>query len=101
MSAKSARPNAEEMAAKAGDTETISASNETLTDENFSIPSHLSSNTITRHFSVDFNGSMSEFADSPSLASWSPTELSIFQSRTRFAPNATKSEFRQGNLSVN
>jgi hypothetical protein len=78
--------------------EAISANAETLTDNNFSVPGHLSNGAITRHFAVDFAGSLSEISDSPSLASWSPTELSIFQSRTRYAPNCAKSEFRQGNL---
>jgi hypothetical protein len=79
--------------------ETIASNQETLTDNNFSVPQHLSSGTITRHFAVEFSGSLAEMADSPSLASWKPTELSVFQSRTRYAPGCTKSEFRQGNLS--
>jgi hypothetical protein len=84
---------------EASQMEAIASNNETITDKNFAVPQHLSSGTITRHFSVDFSGSLAEIADSPSLATWSPTELSIFQSRTRFAPACTKSEFRQGNLS--
>lgn len=70
----------------------------TLCDANFNVPTHMQDNTITRHFAIHFNGSLSEMADTPSRAAWTPTELSIFQSRTRYAPNATKSEERQGNL---
>jgi len=97
MSRRSQRPSPEAVEA-ASDMEAIASNAETLTDNNFAVPGHLSTNTITRHFAVDFSGSLSEMADTPSLASWSPTELSIFQSRTRFAPNCAKSEFRQGNL---
>jgi len=99
MSRNSSRPaNVEQLKAAADESETIAAG-ETVTDSHFSVPQHLSSGTITRHVAVDFSGSLSEFADSPSLCSWSPTELSIFQSRTRYAPNCAKSDFRQGNLS--
>ena len=70
----------------------------TLTDNNFLVPAHLKDNTITRHFSANFSGSLSELADTPSLASWTPTESSIFQSKTRYKPNAQKSDGRQGNL---
>jgi len=98
MSRHSQRPSQEQL--KEADTiEAIASNNETLTDNNFSVPGHLSSGTITRHFAVEFAGSLAEMADSPSLATWSPTELSIFQSRTRYAPGCSKSEFRQGNLS--
>ena len=84
MSRHSARPSTEQM--KEADTiEAIASNNETLTDNHFSVPGHLSSGTITRHFAVEFAGSLAEMADSPSLATWSPTELSIFQSRTRYA----------------
>ena len=93
MSRHSQRPSQEQL--KEADTiEAIASNNETLTDNNFSVPGHLSSGTITRHFAVEFAGSLAEMADSPSLATWSPTELSIFQSRTRYAPGCSKSEFR-------
>ena len=101
---------------------TVSVNGGTLTDANFNVPLHLQNHTITRRksprrppplapphalarrapraadFSVNFNGSLSELADTPSRAAWTPSELSIFQSRTRYAPNATKSAERQGNL---
>lgn len=96
MSRRSA-PTAQQVEAAAA-MEAISTNAETLIENNFSVPGHLSNGAITRQFAVDFAGSLSEMADSPSLASWSPTELSIFQSRTRYAPNCAKSEFRQGNL---
>lgn len=79
----SRRSATKEQVAASQDVEAISANAETLTDNNFSVPGHLSSGAITRHFAVDFSGSLAEMADSPSLAAWSPTELSIFQSRTR------------------
>lgn len=74
------------------------SNNATLTDTNFLVPAHLKDNTITRHFSANFSGSLSELADTPSLATWTPTENSIFQSTTRYKPNAPKSDVRQGNL---
>ena len=76
----------------------ISANASTLTDTQFAVPNHLQGGTITRHFMINFRGSLSDMADSPSRASWAPTEHSIFQSKTRYAPNATKSQVRQGNL---
>ena len=72
--------------------------NSTLTDTNFLVPAHLKDGTITRHFSANFSGSLSELADTPSLAVWTPVENSIFQSKTRYKPNAPKSDVRQGNL---
>ena len=99
MSRASSRPaNAEALQEAAANTETISAT-ECLTDDTFAVPGHLSGSTITRHIAVDFSGSLSEMADSPSKANWAPTELSIFQSKSRYAPGCSKSEFRQGNLS--
>lgn len=74
------------------------AANHSLTDGAFSVPTHLKSNAITRHFTANFVGSLSELADSPSLATWRPTDTSIFKSKTRYAPNATKSSERKGNL---
>ena len=94
----SRRSATKEQVEAADDVEAIASNADTLTDNNFAVPGHLSSGAITRHFAVEFAGSLAEMADSPSLASWSPTELSIFQSRTRYAPNCAKSEFRQGNL---
>lgn len=73
--------------------------NAALHDSKFNIPAHLKQNSITRHFVANFSGSLSELADSPSLGSWRPTDASIFQSRTRWGPNATKSDERKGNLS--
>ena len=70
MSRHSARPNDEQMK-EADKMEAIASNNETLTDTHFSVPQHLSTNTITRHFAVDFAGSLAEMSDSPSLASWS------------------------------
>ena len=84
MSRHSQRPSQEQMQ-EAKEMEAISSNNETITDNQFSVPQHLSSSTITRHIAIKFSGSLAEMADSPSLATWSPTELSIFQSRTRFA----------------
>ena len=83
MSRASTRANAEALANESADTEAIAA-NEVLTDKNFTVPSHLTEATITRHFAIEFTGALSEFSDSPSLASWSPTELSIFQSKSRY-----------------
>ena len=76
----------------------IVANSSTLTDTQFNVPKHLQGGTITRHFMLNFRGSLSDMADTPSRASWAPTEHSIFQSRTRYAPNAAKSTTRQGNL---
>ena len=88
MSRHSTRPTATQLA-EANTVEAIASNTETLTDNNFSVPGHLSSGTITRHIAVEFAGSLAEMADSPSLASWSPTELSVFQSRTRYAVSET------------
>ena len=50
---------------------TVSSNGGTLTDSNFNVPVHLQSNAITRHFSVNFNGSLSELAAPPRRAAWS------------------------------
>lgn len=74
------------------------AANGSLTSDSFSVPKHLQNQVITRHFTANFAGSLSDLADSPSLATWRPTDASIFKSRTRYAPNAAKSTVRKGNL---
>jgi hypothetical protein len=97
MSRNSSRPADVEQLKQESDAQEAISANETVTDSHFSVPSHLSSGTITRHFNVDFSGSLAEFADSPSLCSWSPTELSIFQSRTRYVSWLQK----KGKLNLN
>ena len=74
MSRHSTRPSQEQMQ-EADAMEAIASNTETLTDNNFSVPQHLSSGTITRHFSCEFMGSLAEMADSPSLATWSEYDL--------------------------
>jgi hypothetical protein len=98
MSAERTRVAAHAMPTPIAAEAPISANASTLTDSQFAVPNHLQGGTITRHFMINFRGSLSDMADSPSRASWAPTEHSIFQSKTRYAPNATKSHVRQGNL---
>ena len=69
-------------------------------DENFTVPSHLSNNIITRHYVLQWDNSFAGLAAYPENAVWKPLEghMDIFQSKSRYAPNCRKAAVRQGNL---
>ena len=82
-------------------TEEMSALRTAHVDENFTVPSHLSNNIITRHYVLQWDNSFAGLAAYPENATWKPLEghMDIFQSQTRYAPNCRKAATRQGNLS--
>jgi hypothetical protein len=56
---------------------------------------------ITRHYVLEWSNSLSGLAQNPSEAEWKPVDgnhMELFGSTTRYAPNATKSEVKRGNL---
>ena len=82
-------------------TEEMSALRTAHVDENFTVPSHLSNNIITRHYVLQWDNSFAGLAAYPENDTWKPLEghMDIFQSQTRYAPNCRKAATRQGNLS--
>jgi hypothetical protein len=60
-------------------------------------PSHLT--PIQRHYIVTFTGSLDSLSKDGANATWRPTDNSIFQSTTRYAPgDVERSPVRAGNL---
>merc|ERR1719253_561639 len=72
----------------------------TVVDEKFTVPSHLSNNIISRHYVLQWDNSLAGLSAYPENATWKPLEghMDIFQSKTRYAPNCRKAATRQGNL---
>ena len=70
-------------------------------DAEFNVPQHMATGTISRHFILSWDNTLAGLSSFPEQAEWkpSPANLSIFQSRTRYAPGCRKSAVRQGNLS--
>jgi len=88
----------EEIGAEA---ESYLASNNTLADSQFTVPNHLQNNVIVRHYVMQWDNSLKGLADNPHEATWTPVggkHMELFGSKTRYAPNASKSAVRRGNL---
>jgi hypothetical protein len=97
-SRRSAEPKLTTPIHEAHATEAIDG-NPVLVESQFTIPSHLKKTTITRRYVATIRGSYDDFTDSPSLASWRPMHMDIFKTRTRYAPDAPRSEVPRGDLS--
>lgn len=67
--------------------------------EGIDVPDHVT--PISRQYIMQWDNSLSNLANNPGQATWSPVEghhQDLFGSTTRYAPNAPKAEERLGNL---
>lgn len=72
----------------------------TLTDPNFMVPEHAKGREITRKVVLQWDNNLAALAARPNQATWRPLDghYDIFQSKSRYAPNCARSEFKRGNL---
>jgi hypothetical protein len=81
-------------------TEDIASLSTSLTDDKFTVPSHMQ-NVIVRHYVMQWENSLAGLANYPENAEWRPIDghYDIFQSTSRYKQGPCKrSKFRQGDL---